>query len=219
MPGSGLTVKVYGKKTLGWDAPLFTGTVDRSWEDFGSVMCRIVSPVGEAKVFCLDNYCIFEANPKPAQTRRNMKDVEPAGSIYQLSTEFVDMLKKKAPPQSFYTVTFRIDQRDADRITVSGRRPGQPTPNELIKLAIMEHYKGLSCYDGEWPSRLDSIFCFYLDGDFYDKYARFTVDSISISGYDARTGEFYEIPVPSLEQLGIKDLDAAYKYYFRRVGE
>lgn len=217
--------KLFDPKPQG--QPVFVGMADASWDANGTTFCRVALGGPKYQVYDLGQYAAFGVidepvpcyeSPKKAKERK-FKETEPAGSVYKLSTEFVDMLKKKVPPQSFYTVTFRVDQRDADCITVSGKRLGHPSPDELIKLAILEHYKELSCYDGEWLGSLDSILCFYLDGDFYDTCARFSVDGISISGYDARTGEFYEIPVPSLEQLGIKDLDAAYKYYFRSIGE
>ena len=52
----------------------------------------------------------------------------------------IDSFKKTVKKKSYYVVTFDIDQRDADCITVSSQQDGEPSVEELIKLAILEHY-------------------------------------------------------------------------------
>lgn len=127
---------------------------------------------------------------------------------------FKKTVKKK---KSYYVVTFDIDQRDADCIKVSSRQDGEPSVEELIKLAILEHYDELSVYDGAWYNLgpleefLDNV---YLSGFFYEPCNRFKIDGISITGYDAKKDEFYDLPIPSLKNLGITNIDEAYEHYF-----
>lgn len=134
----------------------------------------------------------------------------------------IDSFKKPAEKKSYYVVTFDIDQRDADCITVSSRLDGEPSVEELIKLAILEHYDDLSAYDGAWYNLgplqdfLDNV---YLNGFFYDPCNRFKIDGISITGYDAKKNKFYDLPIPSLKALGITNIDEAYEHYFDVDGE
>lgn len=129
----------------------------------------------------------------------------------------IDSFKKTANKESYYIVKFDIDQRDADWITVSSRQDGEPSVRELIKLAILEHYDDLSAYEGAWfnlwPLKefLDNV---YFDGFFYEPCNRFKINGISITGYDAKTDKFYDLPIPSLKDLGITNIDEAYEHYF-----
>lgn len=129
----------------------------------------------------------------------------------------IDSFKKTANKESYYVVKFDIDQRDADWITVSSRQNGEPSVRELIKLAILEHYDDLSAYDGAWfnlgplQDFLDNV---YLDGFFYEPCNRFKINGISITGYDAEKDMFYDLPIPSLKDLGITNIDEAYEHYF-----
>lgn len=129
----------------------------------------------------------------------------------------IDSFKKTANKESYYVVKFDIDQRDADWITVSSRQNGEPSVRELIKLAILEHYDDLSDYEGAWfnlrplQDFLDNV---YLDGFFYEPCNRFKINGISITGYDAETDKFYDLPIPSLKDLGITNIDEAYEHYF-----
>ena len=59
----------------------------------------------------------------------------------------------------------------------------------------------------------------YLSGKFYAPCNRFSVDNIEIKGYDADRNQFYTIEMPDLEQLGIDDIDEAYKTYFNVENE
>lgn len=99
---------------------------------------------------------------------------------------------------------------------------GEPSVEEIIKLAILEHYDDLSDYDGAWYNLgplqefLDDV---YLRGFFYEPCNRFKIDGISITGYDAKKDEFYELPIPSLKDLGITNIDEAYEHYFNVDGE
>jgi hypothetical protein len=134
----------------------------------------------------------------------------------------VDSFVRPYKPESYHTVKFKIDQRDADYITVSGTRPGKPTADELAQLVILDNYRNLQDYDGAWYNvcrYLDTVLERYLHGTFYDCCNRFKVNTISITGYDAEKGEFYEIPLPSPEELGITDLEAAYEHYFKQDDE
>lgn len=132
---------------------------------------------------------------------------------------FKKTVKKK---KSYYVVTFYIDQRDADCITVSSRQDGEPSVEELIKLAILEHYDDLSAYDGAWfnlgplQEFLDNV---YLNGFFYEPCNRFKINDISITGYDAEQDKFYNLPIPSPKDLGITNIDDAYEHYFDVDGE
>ena len=137
-----------------------------------------------------------------------------ASKIPSSIDSFKKTVKKK---KSYYVVTFDIDQRDADCITVSSRQDGEPSVEELIKLAILEHYDDLSAYDGAWYNLgplqefLDNV---YLNGFFYEPCNRFKIDGISITGYDAEKDMFYDLPIPSLKDLGITNIDEAYEHYF-----
>ena len=131
----------------------------------------------------------------------------------------VDSFVRPYKPESYHTVKFGIDQRDADYITVSGSKPGKPTVDELAQLVILANYRKLQDYDGAWYNvcrYLDTVLERYLHGTFYDCCNRFKVESISITGYDAEKDELYTIPLPSLEELGITDLESAYEHYFKQ---
>ena len=119
-------------------------------------------------------------------------------------------------PESHYVVTFEIDQRDADDITVSSYQSGKLSKEELIKLSILAHYNQLSDYDGGWWSLrpLDDFLEEYLQGNFYDQCNRFKVNDIEIHGYNADTNQFYTMDIPELDELGIVDIDEAYHQYF-----
>lgn len=119
-------------------------------------------------------------------------------------------------PESHYVVTFEIDQRDADDITVSSYQSGKLSKEELIKLSILAHYNQLSDYDGGWWSLrpLDDFLEEYLHGNFYDQCNRFKVNDIEIHGYNADTNQFYTMDIPELDELGIVDIDEAYHQYF-----
>lgn len=130
----------------------------------------------------------------------------------------IDSFKKTATKKSYYVVTFDIDQRDADCIKVSSRQNGEPNVEELIRLAILEHYDDLSVYDGAWFNLgpLQDFLEFYLWGFFYEPCNRFKIDGISITGYNAEKDEFYDLPIPSFKDLGITNIDEAYEHYFPR---
>ena len=119
-------------------------------------------------------------------------------------------------PESHFVVTFEIDQRDADDITVSSYQTGELSKEELIKLSILAHYNQLSDYDGGWWSLrpLDDFLEEYLQGNFYDQCNRFKVNGIEIHGYNADTNQFYTMDIPELDELGIVDIDEAYHQYF-----
>lgn len=119
-------------------------------------------------------------------------------------------------PESHYVVTFEIDQRDADDITVSSYQTGELSKEELIKLSILAHYNELSAYDGGWWSLrpLDDFLEEYLQGNFYDQCNRFKVNGIEIHGYNADTNQFYTMDIPELDELGIENIDDAYRQYF-----
>ena len=123
---------------------------------------------------------------------------------------------KGALQRGHYVVTLDIDQRDADCITVSSYREGDITLDELIKLTILAHYRDLADYDYEWYNlgALNDYIEQLLDGNFYDQCNRFKINGVTITGYDAKKNEFYNIPIPSLKSLGIDDIDAAYDEYF-----
>lgn len=119
--------------------------------------------------------------------------------------------------RSYYIVHFDIDQRDADCISVSTREIyGKMDIEELTKLTILANYMLLDDYDGEWYNLgpLEDYLKEYLDGFFYDPCNRFKVDDINITGYDADKNEFFEIDMPDLLELGIKDINEAYHKYF-----
>ena len=133
------------------------------------------------------------------------------------SREFtVEQFMEIQRPESYYIVTFEIDQRDADDITVSSYQTGELSKEELIKLSILAHYNQLSDYDGGWWSLrpLDDFLEEYLQGNFYDQCNRFKVNDIEIHGYNANTNQFYTMDIPELDELGIEDIDEAYHQYF-----
>ena len=86
----------------------------------------------------------------------------------------------------------------------------------MIKLSILAHYSELSAYNGSWWSLrpLNDFFEEYLQGNFYDQCNRFTVYGIEIHGYNADTNQFYTMDIPELDELGINDIDEAYRQYF-----
>ena len=120
--------------------------------------------------------------------------------------------------ESYYIVKFEIDQRDADRITVSSKQSGKLDNDELIKLAIMLNYQQIDDWDGEWynlGAMEEYLSENYLDGFFYDSCNRFGFDDITIEGYDADKDEFYSVVIPELEDLGITNITEAYHKYFK----
>lgn len=138
-------------------------------------------------------------------------DEDPAPSEFTVE-QFMEIQR----PESHYVVTFEIDQRDADDITVSSYQTGKLSKEELIKLSILAHYNQLSAYDGGWWSLrpLDDFLEEYLQGNFYDQCNRFKVNDIEIHGYNADTNQFYTMDIPELDELGIDDIDEAYRQYF-----
>ena len=153
---------------------------------------------------------------EPAFEEEAMDDV---GEMVEDSapSEFtVEQFMEIQRPESHYVVTFEIDQRDADDITVSSYQTGELSKEELIKLSILAHYNQLSDYDGGWWSLrpLDDFLEEYLQGNFYDQCNRFKVNGIEIHGYNADTNQFYTMDIPELDELGIVDIDEAYHHYF-----
>ena len=138
-------------------------------------------------------------------------DEEPTPREFTVE-EFMEIQR----PESHYVVTFEIDQRDADDITVSSYQTGKLSKEELIKLSILAHYNELSAYDGGWWSLrpLDDFLEEYLQGNFYDQCNRFKVNGIEIHGYNADTNQFYTMDIPELDELGIENIDDAYRQYF-----
>ena len=217
----GDTVSVYTYNRDGITTYLnepFTGEITRVYEEY-------VSGLGE--------YCTKFEVKNDNDTRKFMFGSQNIAAIKLVAgrPEFdeskipssIDSFKKTVKKKkSYYVVTFDIDQRDADCITVSSQQDGEPSVEELIKLAILEHYDDLSDYDGAWYNLgplqefLDDV---YLRGFFYEPCNRFKIDGISITGYDAKKDEFYELPIPSLKDLGIKNIDEAYEHYFNVDGE
>ena len=211
----GDTVSVYTYNRDGLTTYLnkpFTGEITRVYEEYVS---------GEYRTK-------FEVK-NGAQTRQFMVGSRNIAAIKLVASrpEFdeskipssIDSFKKTATKKSYYVVTFHIDQRDADCIKVSSRKNGEPSVEELIKLAILEHYDDLSVYDGAWfnlgPLQ-DFLDNDYLSGFFYEPCNRFKIDGISITGYDAKKDEFYDLPIPSFKDLGITNIDEAYEHYFPR---
>lgn len=212
----GDTVSVYTYNRDGLTTYLnkpFTGEITRVYEEY-------VSGLGEYRMK-------FDVK-KGAQSRQFMVGSRNIAAIKLVAgrPEFneskipssIDSFKKPVKTKkSYYVVTFDIDQRDADCITVSSRKDGEPSVEELIKLAILEHYDDLTAYDGAWFNLgplerfLDDV---YLSGFFYEPCNRFKIDGISITGYDANKDEFYDLPIPSLKNLGITNIDDAYEHYF-----
>jgi len=209
----GDTVSVYTYNRDGLTTYLnkpFTGEITRVYEEYVS---------GEYRTK-------FEVK-NGAQTRQFMVGSRNIAAIKLVTSrpEFdeskipssIDSFKKTVTKKSYYVVTFDIDQRDADCIKVSSRKDGEPSVEELIKLAILEHYDDLSVYDGAWfnlgPLQ-DFLDNDYLSGFFYEPCNRFKIDGISITGYDAKKDEFYDLPIPSFKDLGITNIDEAYEHYF-----
>lgn len=145
-----------------------------------------------------------------------MDDVEELAEDPEPSEFTVEQFMEIQRPESHYVVTFDIDQRDADDITVSSYQTDELTKEELVKLSILAHYDQLSAYDGGWWSLgpLDDFLEEYLRGNFYDQCNRFKVNGIEIHGYNANTNQFYTMDIPELDELGIEDIDEAYRQYF-----
>ena len=151
---------------------------------------------------------VFE---EEATDEAEVTDEDPASCEFTVE-QFMEIQR----PESHYVVTFDIDQRDADDITVSSYQTGELSKEELIKLSILAHYDQLSDYDGGWWSLrpLDDFLEEYLHGNFYDQCNRFKVNDIEIHGYNADTNQFYTMDIPELDELGIVDIDEAYHQYF-----
>lgn len=159
---------------------------------------------------------VTEDLEEPAFEEEAMDEAEETdeGSITREFT--VEEFMENQVPESHYVVTFEIDQRDADDITVSSYQTGELSKEELIMLSILAHYNELSAYDGGWWSLrpLDDFLEEYLQGNFYDQCNRFKVNGIEIHGYNADTNQFYTMDIPELDELGIEDIDEAYRQYF-----
>lgn len=215
----GDTVSVYTYNHDGLTTYLnepFTGKITRVYEEYVSGEYRTkfeVTKGTQSKQFMVGSQKI--AAIKLVTGRPEFDEKKIPSSI----DSFKKTVKKK---KSYYIVTFDIDQRDADCITVSSRQDGEPSVEELIKLAILEHHDELSAYDGAWYNLgpledfLDNV---YLSGFFYEPCNRFKIDGISITGYNAKKDEFYDLPIPSLKNLGITNIDEAYEHYFNVDGE
>lgn len=209
----GDTVSVYTYNRDGLTTYLnkpFTGEITRVYEEYVSGEYRTKFEVkngAQTRQFMVGSRNI--AAIKLVMSRPEFDESKIPSSI--------DSFKKTANKKSYYVVTFDIDQRDADCIKVSSRQNGEPSVEELIKLAILEHYDDLSAYDGAWfnlgPLQ-DFLDNEYLSGFFYEPCNRFKIDGISITGYDAKKDEFYDLPIPSLKDLGITNIDEAYEHYF-----
>jgi hypothetical protein len=187
--------------------PPVTGKVTKVWNEDGKQKFRVKSGENERE-FLL----------KSSLTAA-IKLVAGKDKFVPPKADSVDSFVRPCKPESYHTVKFEIDQRDADCITVSGTRPGKPTVDELAQLVILDNYRKLQDYDGAWYNvcrYLDTVLERYLHGTFYDCCNRFKVESISITGYDAEKDEFYTIPLPSLEEMGITDLETAYEHYFKQ---
>ena len=187
--------------------PPVTGKVTKVWYDDGKQKFSVKSGKHEREFFL-----------KSSLTAA-IKLVAEKDGFVPPKFDSVDSFVRPYKPESYHTVEFEIDQRDADYITVSGTRHGKPTVDELAKLVILANYRKLQDYDGAWYNvcgYLDTVLERYLRGTFYDCCNRFKVESISITGYDAEKDEFYAIPLPSMEEMGITDLEAAYEYYFKQ---
>lgn len=186
--------------------PPVTGKVTRVWYDDGKQKFSVKSGEHEREFFLHSGLTAA------------IKLVSGKDKFVPPKFDSVDSFVRPYKPESYHIVEFEIDQRDADYITVSGTRPGKPTVDELAQLVILDNYRKLQDYDGAWYNvcrYLDTVLERYLHGTFYDCCNRFKVESISITGYDAEKDEFYEIPLPSLEEMGITDLEDAYEHYFK----
>lgn len=184
----------------------YTGVVTKVYEEYESGDYRTkvdVKQNNQTRTFNIDNedviFKLVSDTPK-----------------YKKPKLSVDKFKKTSKPKSHYIVTLDIDQRDADCITVSSYQEGNITLEELIKLTILAHYSDLADYDYEWYNlgALNDYIEQLLSGNFYDQCNRFKINDVTITGYDAKKNEFYNIPIPSLKSLGIDDIDAAYDEYF-----
>jgi hypothetical protein len=136
----------------------------------------------------------------------------------QLDDDFADRIARKVHTPSYYTVSFGLTLQNVPFATISGRRYGKITPPELIRLAVLQNYRKLSYFDGTWVSvtPLMKILEYYVKDGIPKILQGLGVDGIKVSGYDAKTGEFYEVPIPPLSVMLIVSLDAAYEYYVKR---
>lgn len=122
--------------------------------------------------------------------------------------------------ESKYIIVIDVDQRDADYITIATNFiEGKPDRDTLIDLCIVENCDKLKDYDYEWYN-LDSI-QEYLHklwkGFLYEPCNRFMIRGVVINGFDGDTNEWYTITdfsMDKLKELGITDIDAAYKERF-----
>lgn len=135
-----------------------------------------------------------------------------------LYDDFADSIARKVHTPSYYTVSFSLTLQDVPFATISGRRYGKITPAELIRLAVLQNYRKLSYFDGTWLSviPLMKILEYYVKDGIPKILRGLGVDGIKVSGYDAKTGEFYEVPIPPLNVMLIFSLDAAYEHYVKR---
>lgn len=136
-----------------------------------------------------------------------------------LDNDFADRIARKVHMPSYYTVSFGLTLQDVPFATISGRRYGKITPAELIRLAVLQNYRKLSYFDGTWLSvaaPLKKILEYYVKDGIPRILQGLGVDGIKVSGYDAKTGEFYEVPIPPLDAMLIYNLDTAYEHYVKR---
>lgn len=136
----------------------------------------------------------------------------------QLDDDFADRIAMKVHMPSYYTVSFGLTLQDVPFATISGRHDGKITPAELIRLAVLQNYRKLSYFDGTWlsVSPLMKILEYYVKDGIPKILQGLGVADIKVSGYDAKTGEFYEVPVPPLDAMLIYNLDAAYELYVKQ---
>lgn len=139
-------------------------------------------------------------------------------ALPHLDDDFADRIARKVHTPSYYTVSFGLTLQDVPFATVSGRRHGKITPAELIRLAVLQNYRKLSYFDGTWLSvtPLMKILEYYVTDGIPKILQGLGVDGIKVSGYNAKTGEFYEVPIPPLNAMLIVNLDAAYEHYVKR---
>ena len=136
----------------------------------------------------------------------------------RFESDFADRIARKVHTPSYYTVSFGLILQGVPFATVSGKRDGKITPAELIRLAVLQNYRKLSYFDGTWLSvtPLMKILEYYVKDGVLKILRGLGVNGIKVSGYDAKTGEFYEVPIPPLNAMFIFSLDAAYEYYVKR---